>query len=105
LRIRNDASFLPIWKALRRFVAKEDCTLVVVLGNHDIELALPAVQEVLLDSLCSGSEAARGRIRMHTVGVLPVSMRSPAAGVTDGPAAEALLRRSEVLCRSSPPST
>jgi hypothetical protein len=37
--------------------------------------------------------------------VLPVSMRSPAAGVTDGPAAEALLRRSEVLCRSSPPST
>jgi hypothetical protein len=38
-------------------------------------------------------------------GVLPVSMRSPAAGVTDGPAAEALLRRSEVLCRSSPPST
>jgi UDP-2,3-diacylglucosamine pyrophosphatase LpxH len=67
-RISRDPSFAPIWEALRRFVAQPDRTLVIVLGNHDIELAMPRVQEAFLASICQGQDAARGRVRLCTLG-------------------------------------
>ncbi len=61
-RISNDDTFRPIWLALRRFVATEKRRLVIILGNHDLELALPHVRSALIASLCEGADAARGRI-------------------------------------------
>jgi hypothetical protein len=61
-RISNDGRFQPIWLALRRFVATEKRRLIIILGNHDVELALPHVRSSLTDSLCDGCDAARGRL-------------------------------------------
>jgi UDP-2,3-diacylglucosamine pyrophosphatase LpxH len=66
--IVNDPSFNMIWKAFARFVAKENRTLAVVLGNHDLELALPQVQEVLIPALTGGDAAARHRVVLSMTG-------------------------------------
>ncbi len=63
-RIANDSSFLPVWQALGRFVKAAKRTLVITLGNHDLELALPWVREVLLDLLASDDPRARGCIHL-----------------------------------------
>ena len=42
------ANTAPVWPALRRFVAERGGALTLMLGNHDIELSLPAVREALL---------------------------------------------------------
>jgi UDP-2,3-diacylglucosamine pyrophosphatase LpxH len=46
-------STAPVWDALRRFV---ECggTLILLLGNHDIELCLPPVRQALLERLGEG---------------------------------------------------
>ena len=61
-RIIADAAFSPVWKALQRYTRSLDRHLIVTLGNHDLELALPWVSERLLDELSAGQPAARGRI-------------------------------------------
>lgn len=61
-RIRADPSFSPIWTALERFLTRSNSRLVLVLGNHDIELALPRVRHHLVESLCQGDDSRRGRI-------------------------------------------
>jgi len=66
--IVQDAAFASVFDALRRFVAAPGARLVVNLGNHDLELALPWVREHLLDSLAAGDAAARGRILLETGG-------------------------------------
>ncbi|HMV68808.1 MAG TPA: metallophosphoesterase, partial [Myxococcota bacterium] len=53
---------------LRRFVRTPGCRLVVVIGNHDLELCLPEVQTRLRDMLCQADEAARGRVVFATDG-------------------------------------
>ncbi|MGA6828548.1 metallophosphoesterase [Nitrospira sp. NS4] len=58
----EDEAFKPVWEALQKFVHTPDCRLVLVLGNHDVELALPHVREWILDELSGGNEAARGRV-------------------------------------------
>ncbi len=63
-RIVLDPAFAPVWKALRGFVGAEKHHLVLTLGNHDLELALPAVRERLLRTLSGGDAAARGRITL-----------------------------------------
>jgi UDP-2,3-diacylglucosamine pyrophosphatase LpxH len=50
-----------VFEALRAFTARESATLVLVLGNHDIELALPDVRQRLIDH-CAGSNAQRVRV-------------------------------------------
>lgn len=67
-RIFNDQSFVPIWDALRDFVGKAGRSLVIVMGNHDIELALPAVQRMIENRLAGDDAAARGRIFFSTEG-------------------------------------
>ncbi len=67
-RIQADPAFQPIFDALRAFVATPGRLLVIVIGNHDLELALPAMRRVLLDSLCAGDVAARGRVLLSMDG-------------------------------------
>src|SRR5262252_4499155 len=42
--IDRDPAFSPIWDALAEFVRTKNRTLVIVIGNHDLEVALPPVQ-------------------------------------------------------------
>ncbi|MEW6585894.1 MAG: metallophosphoesterase [Nitrospirota bacterium] len=58
----DDAAFKEVWSALMDFAAADDHHLVLVLGNHDVELALPEVKNWLLNTLSKGAPAARGRI-------------------------------------------
>lgn len=61
-RIASDPAFAQVWRALKDFVGADKRHLVITLGNHDLELALPWVREHLLDLLADGNDAARGRI-------------------------------------------
>ncbi|MBA2676056.1 phosphoesterase, partial [Ramlibacter sp.] len=60
-RIAGDAAFSPVFAALRRFLGAPGHRLAVVLGNHDLELALPWVRQELQQMLCD-DEAAAGRL-------------------------------------------
>ncbi|OYW21767.1 MAG: hypothetical protein B7Z52_00440 [Burkholderiales bacterium 12-64-5] len=62
-RIAEDKAFAPVFAGLREFTAGENHRLIINLGNHDIELALPWVRRVLL-SLVAGSDGARGRVEL-----------------------------------------
>jgi len=62
--IAEDSAFKPIFCALRTFTATENRQLIVNLGNHDLELALPWVREALTTILSGGDRAARGRITL-----------------------------------------
>src|SRR5689334_2408379 len=46
-RIFGDATFKDVFDALERFTAIDKATLVVAIGNHDIELALPSGRRAL----------------------------------------------------------
>ena len=61
--IFDDPTFEPVWSALARFTAVPGRLLVLVLGNHDVELALPEVQALLLGRICA-DDGARGRVRV-----------------------------------------
>lgn len=63
-RILCDPTFKPIFDALREFVRTNNRTLVVNLGNHDLELALPWVREYLIQSICGDNLEAVGRLRI-----------------------------------------
>ena len=65
---QEEKAFFMVWKALQDFVKKPNRRLVLILGNHDVELALPQVVEWLLRSLSRGKESARGRISVHVDG-------------------------------------
>ena len=63
-RIMGDPSFKPVFQALTKFAKTPARSLVINMGNHDLELALPWVREHFLDALSGGDPAARGRIRL-----------------------------------------
>lgn len=63
-RIMNDRSFKPVFNALSAFVKTKNRWLIITLGNHDLELALPWVREHFLNRLADGDDAARGRIQL-----------------------------------------
>jgi len=67
-RIMNDQSFGQVWDALAHFVRQKGCTLIIVIGNHDIELALPVVQRQVLSRLAGQDPIARSRIEFSTMG-------------------------------------
>ena len=67
-RIMNDASFAQIWDALAEFALKEGRTLVIIIGNHDIEVAFPPVQRLILSRLAGDNLPARARIEFSTAG-------------------------------------
>ena len=67
-RIMADGSFLPIWDALAAFVKLPGRSLVIVIGNHDIEIAFPPVQRLVLSRLAGDNLEARARIEFSTTG-------------------------------------
>jgi UDP-2,3-diacylglucosamine pyrophosphatase LpxH len=67
-RIVTDQSFAPVWKALKQFTAAKNRYLIINLGNHDLELALPWVRNHLLDILAGNDDGARGRITLSFEG-------------------------------------
>jgi predicted phosphodiesterase len=67
-RLFNDQAFVPIWDALRAFVGLAGRSLIVVIGNHDIEIALPPVQRAIEERLAAGEAAPAGRISFSTSG-------------------------------------
>lgn len=67
-RIMDDPAFRDVWAALADFVHVPGRTLVFVIGNHDVELAFPPVQRLLLARLGGSDPAARGRIEFSTSG-------------------------------------
>jgi hypothetical protein len=67
-RIIDDEAFCPVWEALGHFIGVPGRALIVVIGNHDLELALPAVQHTIVDRLAGEDVAARGRIAFATAG-------------------------------------
>jgi UDP-2,3-diacylglucosamine pyrophosphatase LpxH len=67
-RIATDPAFAPVWDALAAFVKTARRYLVLVVGNHDIELALPIVEEWIRRRLAEGDAAAQSRITFATHG-------------------------------------
>jgi UDP-2,3-diacylglucosamine pyrophosphatase LpxH len=63
-RIAGDPSFEPAWAALQKFVRTKGRRLILTLGNHDLELALPWVRARFLELLAGDDDAARGRITL-----------------------------------------
>lgn len=50
-RVASDGAFAPVFDSLAKFVHVDGCHLVVVIGNHDVELLHPAVQRALIERL------------------------------------------------------
>ena len=67
-RIYKDVSFKPVWDALETFLATPKRHLVFVIGNHDIELALPVVQNFLKKTLAKGDSEQQSRLLFATTG-------------------------------------
>jgi len=67
-RIMRYPEFAAVWDALAGFVKLANRTLVIVLGNHDIELAFPSVQRLIVGRLAGDDSAARSRIEFSTAG-------------------------------------
>ncbi|HZW24121.1 MAG TPA: metallophosphoesterase [Gallionella sp.] len=67
-RIMNDDSFKPVWDALSAFVKTPNRTLVMVIGNHDIELAFPNIQRLIVEKLTLGDALAKSRIEFSASG-------------------------------------
>jgi UDP-2,3-diacylglucosamine pyrophosphatase LpxH len=61
-RIVDQKEFKPVFEALADYVRTPRRQLVITLGNHDLELALPWVEKHLLDLLSGGDAAPRTRI-------------------------------------------
>ena len=66
--IMTEPAFTPVFDGLRRFLAADGRELVVLIGNHDLEIALPEAQEALLGAIAP-TAGARGRVRFSTSGV------------------------------------
>lgn len=60
-RISKDMAFAAVFDALERFLGREGRHLVIVLGNHDVEMALPDTRQWLTERLAKQT-AARGRL-------------------------------------------
>ena len=82
-RVMADPAFKPAFDAMARLLATPDRLLIVNLGNHDLELALPWVRTRLVAALCGTDTAARARLLL----------------VTDGTGVLAQVGRATVLCQ------
>ena len=82
-RVMADAAFKPAFDAMARLLATPNRLLIVNLGNHDLELALPWVRSRLVAALCGQDTAARARLQL----------------VTDGTGVLVTVGRARVLCQ------
>ena len=60
--IANRPAFEPVFRGLRRIIAKTDGHLTVVLGNHDLELVVPEVRQTFLELVCDGRDSRASRV-------------------------------------------
>jgi UDP-2,3-diacylglucosamine pyrophosphatase LpxH len=67
-RVVEDPAFSPVFSALSKFASTANRTLVINLGNHDIELAVPWVREEMTRTISGDDLASRGRIHWITDG-------------------------------------
>ncbi|MCX7096413.1 MAG: metallophosphoesterase [Methylococcales bacterium] len=67
-RIMDDVSFVDIWNAMAELVAATQRTLVFVIGNHDVEMAYPTVQSLILWRLAGDKPENRAKIVFSTTG-------------------------------------
>ncbi len=67
-RLYDDPTFAPVWDGLAFFVRQPGRRLVIGLGNHDIEMALPLVEASIRRRLARGDDTAEGRIAFATQG-------------------------------------
>jgi UDP-2,3-diacylglucosamine pyrophosphatase LpxH len=67
-RICTDPSFSDVWLALSKFVGTPRRYLIFVVGNHDIELALPVVENWIRERLGAGNSEAQARMGFATHG-------------------------------------
>jgi UDP-2,3-diacylglucosamine pyrophosphatase LpxH len=67
-RIIETPEFRPVFEGLKRFLGASNHDLVILIGNHDLEIALPEAQEVLLRAIAA-TPAERGQVRFSTSGV------------------------------------
>jgi UDP-2,3-diacylglucosamine pyrophosphatase LpxH len=63
-----DRTFKGVWDALADFARTPRRTLVFVIGNHDVEIAFPPVQRLVVARLAGGDPAAQARIVFSTLG-------------------------------------
>jgi UDP-2,3-diacylglucosamine pyrophosphatase LpxH len=66
--IMDTKAFTPVFEGLKAFLAADGRDLVILIGNHDVEIALPEAQEALLKKIAPTPDA-RGRVRFSTSGV------------------------------------
>jgi UDP-2,3-diacylglucosamine pyrophosphatase LpxH len=66
--IMLDGSFAPVFDGLMTFLDNDGRELIVLIGNHDLEIALMEAQNVLLERIAP-TAAARGRVRFSVNGV------------------------------------
>ncbi|MDO9284455.1 MAG: phosphoesterase, partial [Aquabacterium sp.] len=81
-RVLGDPHFKPVFDAFADLLAQPRRLLIINLGNHDLELALPWVRARLAAALCRGSAAARAQLHL----------------VTDGTGVRARVGHASVLC-------
>ncbi len=67
-RICTDDAFQDVWDALASYLKTARRYLIIVLGNHDVELALPVVQDALRRRLAGDNIGAAGRLVFATDG-------------------------------------
>jgi UDP-2,3-diacylglucosamine pyrophosphatase LpxH len=67
-RIAQDPAFAPVWDSLAAFVKRDRRHLVLIVGNHDIELALPVVEAWVRRRLAGGDGGAQSRLTFATHG-------------------------------------
>lgn len=67
-RVWGDSSFATVWDALTKFIKRPRRHLIFVVGNHDIELALPVVEADIRQRLTDGDLEADSRVVFSTHG-------------------------------------
>ncbi|MCP4256027.1 MAG: hypothetical protein GY774_00705 [Planctomycetes bacterium] len=67
-RIYSDPTFKPVWQGLGKFVRAPKRHLIIVAGNHDIELYLPGIERSIRQRLTGGESALNGIITFATHG-------------------------------------
>ncbi|OED39530.1 hypothetical protein AB833_14995 [Chromatiales bacterium (ex Bugula neritina AB1)] len=67
-RLYDDPAFSPVWDALGEFIKTARHHLILLLGNHDLELALPVVEHSLRKKLAGSDSRAQARMHFCTHG-------------------------------------
>jgi UDP-2,3-diacylglucosamine pyrophosphatase LpxH len=65
--VMDNASFKPVFDGLKDYIQQDGCELIILIGNHDLELSFPEAQEELLNEITT-TPSARGRVRFFMQG-------------------------------------